>query len=101
MFSPKTTEIRVVHFWILRTLVSKYTGPWSPKKIFFFQIFIFDEKRIILVFWSINFGKMPLFENECLLQRIHVKYMSNHEQPRPLEGLKNIQKSILEPKNTI
>ena len=35
----------------------------------------------------------------CL--HLDIKYMSNHEQPRPLEDHKNIQKSILAPKNTI
>ena len=53
---------KMVHFWILAIFESKNTGPWSPKKNFFFQILIFDPKRIFYVFCSIKFGKMPLMK---------------------------------------
>ena len=76
----KTKKIR---FWSKIKIWKKKFGfcqLWSPKipdhghwKNYFFQVLIFDQKRIFLVFCSINLGKMLLFENGCLLQRTHVK----------------------------
>ena len=53
--SPKN----MADFWILSILESCCSGSESSKKNFFFQILIFDPKRIFFVFCSIKSGKMP------------------------------------------
>ena len=64
IFGFNLSKLRGPSFGILPTLQAKYTRPWSAKFFFFFfQILIFDQKRIFLVFCSINLGKMPWIEN--------------------------------------